>query len=112
MVTFVECTNPWKSIMKRILVDETSDGLDLKLRLAGYEAESVKKLKEYESKLGHDFNVIQYAQEKDMILITKDKENGKACKANGFPCIWINDDSIFEKMIFPELEKMKSQNGP
>ena len=40
---------------------------------------------------------------------TEDKENGKACKENGFPCIWINDDSIFELMVLPELEKMKSQ---
>ena len=91
----------------KILVDETSDGLDIKLRLAGYVAESVKKLKETESKLGHDFNVIQYAQQNNMVLITKDKENGKACKANSFPCIWINDESIFEKMILPELEKLK-----
>ena len=91
----------------KILVDETSDGWDITLRLAGYEAYSVKKLKESESKLGHDFNVIQYAQQNKMILITKDKENGKACKANSFPCIWINDESIFEKMILPELEKLK-----
>ena len=95
--------------MKKILVDETSDGLDIELNLLGYEAESVKKLKEKEQKLGHDFNVIQYAQQNNMILITKDKESGKACKANNFPCIWINDKSIFEKMILPELEKMKSQ---
>lgn len=95
--------------MKKILVDETSDGLDIELNLLGYQAESVKKLKEKEQKLGHDFNVIQYAQQNDMILITKDKESGKACKANNFPCIWINDKSIFEKMILPELEKMKSQ---
>jgi predicted nuclease of predicted toxin-antitoxin system len=92
----------------KILVDETSDGLDIKLKLAGYDAFSVKKLKESESKLGHDFNVIQYAQQNNMILITKDKENGKACKANGFPCIWINDDTIFEKMILPELENLNS----
>lgn len=95
--------------MKKILVDETSDGLDIDLILLGYEAESVKKLREKEQKLGHDFNVIQYAQQNNMILITKDKESGKACKANNFPCIWINDKSILEKMILPELEKMKSQ---
>ena len=95
--------------MKKILVDETSDGLDIELNLLGYDAESVKKLKEKEQKLGHDFNVIQYAQQNSMILITKDKESGKACKANNFPCIWVNDKSIFEKIILPELEKMKSQ---
>jgi len=92
----------------KILVDETNDGMDIKLKLAGYDAQSVKKLKEGESKLGHDFNVIQYAHENDMILITKDKENGKACKANGFPCIWINDDTIFDKMVIPQLERLKS----
>jgi len=91
----------------KILVDETNDGLDIKLQLKGYQAESVKKLKESESKLGHDFNVIQYAKDHDMLLITKDKENGKACKANSFPCIWINDDSIFDDMIIPELERLK-----
>ena len=94
----------------KILVDETNDGLDIKLQLKGYQAESVKKLKESESKLGHDFNVIQYAEDNDMILITKDKENGKACKANQFPCIWINDDSIFEDMVLPELERLKSNS--
>ena len=94
----------------KILIDETSDGWDIKLRLAGYDAYSVKKLKTEEEKLGHDFNVIGYAQEHKMILVTKDKESGKACKANNFPCIWINDDTVFEKMVMPELEKLKSQN--
>ena len=91
----------------KILVDETSDGWDEDLQKLGYHAESVKKLKEKESKLGHDFNVIQYAKENDMILITKDKENGKACKANGFPCIWINDDTIFEKFVLTELKRFE-----
>ena len=91
--------------MNKILVDETSDGWDLELQKLGYDAYSVKKLKEKESKLGHDFNVISYAQENDMILITKDKENGKACNANGFPCVWINDNTIFEKMVLTELKK-------
>lgn len=95
----------------KILVDETSDGLDIKLQLRGYKAESIKKLKEKESKLGEDFNVIQYAQENDMLLITKDKENGRACKTNNFPCIWINDESIFEQMILPELERRKKEEN-
>ena len=90
----------------KILVDEMLDGWDIKLQTLGFEAESVKKLKENESKLGHDFNVIQYAKENNMILITKDSENGKACNANNFPCIWINDDTIFEKMVLVELEKL------
>ena len=95
----------------KILVDETSDGWDVKLRLAGYDAYSVKKLKKEEEKLGHDFNVITYAQDKKMILITKDRENGRACQANNFPCIWINDDTILEKMVVVELEKLKSRES-
>src|SRR4030067_820874 len=61
----------------KILVDETSDGLDIKLQNAGYYAESVKKLRNKNEKMGHDYNVIQYAKENDMVFITKDKENGK-----------------------------------
>jgi hypothetical protein len=42
-----------------------------------------------------------------MILIIKNKERGKDCRANNFPCIGINDDSAIEKMVLPKLEKMK-----
>ena len=91
----------------KILVDETSDGWDIKLRLAGFDAYSVKKLRKEEEKLGHDFNVIGYARDNKMILITKDKETGRACMANNFPCIWINDNTIFEKMVLVEIEKLK-----
>ena len=92
----------------KILVDETSDGLDIKLQNAGYYAESVKKLRNKNEKMGHDYNVIQYAKENDMVFITKDKEPGKACKANGIACIWISDDLVFEKIILPELVKLKN----
>ena len=90
----------------KILVDETSDGLDIKLQNAGYYAESVKKLRINDNKMGYDYNVIQYAKENDMVFITKDKEPGKACQANGIPCIWLSDDLLFEKIIIPELEKL------
>ena len=92
----------------KILVDETSDGLDIKLQNAGYYAESVKKLRIKNEKMGHDYNVIQYAKENGMVFITKDKEPGKACKANDIACIWISDDLVFEKIILPELAKLKS----
>jgi predicted nuclease of predicted toxin-antitoxin system len=93
----------------KILVDETSDGLDIKLQNAGYYAESVKKLRINDEKMGHDYNVIQYAKENNMVFITKDKEPGKACKANGIPCIWLSDDILFEKIILPELEKLNKK---
>lgn len=93
----------------KILVDETSDGLDIKLQNAGYYAESVKKLRTKDEKMGHDYNIIQYAKENNMVFITKDKEPGKACNANGIPCIWLSDNLIFEKIVLPELEKLKNQ---
>lgn len=91
----------------RILVDETSDGLDIKLQNAGYYAESVKKLRTKDEKMGHDYNIIEYAKKNNMVFITKDKEPGKACRANGIPCIWLSDDLTFEKIILPELERLK-----
>ncbi len=92
----------------KILVDETSDGLDLKLQDAGYHAESVKKLKAGNEKMAHDYNIMQYAKENNMVFITKDKEPGKACPDNDIKCIWISDDLIFERIILPDLEKLGS----
>ena len=91
----------------KILVDETSDGLDIKLHDLGYHAMSVKKLRITDEKMGHDYNIIKYAKDNNMIFITKDKETGRACKANEIDCICLTDDLIFEKIIIPELEKLK-----
>lgn len=91
----------------KILVDETSDGLDIKLQNAGYYAESVKKLRAKDEKMAYDYNIIQYAKENDMVFITKDKEPGKACQANGIKCIWLSDDLVFDKVILPELKKLE-----
>lgn len=93
----------------KILVDETSDGLDIKLQNAGYYAESVKKLRATNEKMAFDYNIIQYAKENNMIFITKDREPARACDANDIRCIGINDDLIFEKIILSELEKLKNQ---
>lgn len=92
-----------------ILVDEMYDGLDEKLNALGYKAYSVKKLKEKERLMGHDFNIIDHVREKRMVLVTKDVENGKACEANNFPCIFVNDDKIFEKIILEELKALETR---
>ena len=91
----------------KILVDETSDGLEIKLQNAGYEAESVKKLRRGDEKLAHDFNILEYARKNNMVFITKDKEPARACRANGIRCICPDDDLILEKIILPELERLK-----
>ena len=92
----------------KILVDETSDGLDIKLQNAGYDAESVKKLRLKDEKFGNDYNIMKYVEENDLIFITKDNEPARACRANGIRCICPNDDLILEKVILPELENMKN----
>ena len=80
----------------------------VKLTQMGHETYRVSEIKKGENLLGHDFNVINYAKQNNMLLITKDKETGKACKANGFSCIWINDDSIFDKIVLVELAQFKN----
>jgi len=95
--------------MMEILCDEMYDGLDDKLNEMGYKAYSVKKLKEEEKRMGHDFNVINHAKEKKMVLVTKDNENGKACRANKIDCVFVNDEIIFTKIILEELNVLKNK---
>ena len=71
----------------KILVDEMDDGMDEKLKEIGFDAYSVKKLRADGLKLHADYSLIKYAKENNMILITRDKENGIACKENAIPCI-------------------------
>lgn len=92
----------------KILVDETSDGLDIKLQSLGYDAQSVKKLRPDNEKLANDFNIMLYVKKHDMVLVTKDQEHGKACHANQIKCILISDDLIFDKIILPELQRLES----
>ncbi len=96
--------------MKKILVDETSDGWDEKLQKLGYEAFSIKKLRNEHPELQDDYNVIEYARKHEMILITKDKEHGRTCTNNKYPCVWVNDDAILNKFVVMELEKLKTDD--
>lgn len=96
--------------MKKILVDETSDGWDEKLQKLGYDAFSIKKLRSEHPELQDDYNVIEYARKHEMILITKDKENGRTCTNNKYPCVWVNDDTILQKLVVAELEKLKTED--
>ena len=83
-------------------------GLILSFKMSGYYAESVKKLRTKDEKMAFDYNIIQYAKENNMVFITKDKEPGRACAANGIKCILLSDDIVFEKVILPELAKLDS----
>ncbi len=80
----------------KVLVDEMDDGMDERLIQLGYDAYSVKKLRNEGKKLHTDYSVINYAKENDMILITRDTESGQACEENNLPCILLDNDEIFK----------------
>ena len=89
---------------KKILIDELDDGMDEKLSELGFDAFSVKKLRADGKKLHTDYSIINYAKEHDMILVTRDTENGQACQENDLPVILLDNAEIF-KIV---LEKLKS----
>ena len=89
---------------KKILIDEMDDGMDEKLSELGFDAFSVKKLRSDGKKLHTDYSIINYAKEHDMILVTRDTENGQACQENDLPVILLDNAEIF-KIV---LEKLKS----
>jgi|TARA_B110000014_G_C20117012_1_gene590246 predicted nuclease of predicted toxin-antitoxin system len=88
---------------KKILIDEMDDGMDDKLKSIGFDAYSVKKLRADGIKLHTDYSILNYAKENNMILVTRDTENGQACEENNLPCILLDNDEIF-KIV---LEKLK-----
>jgi len=51
-----------------------------------------------------------FAKENGMVLITKDKEPGQACKDNNIPCIWLSDERIFDDMVIPSLDDLQKSN--
>ncbi len=88
----------------KILIDEMDDGWDEKLKDLGYDASSVKKLRNAGHKLRTDYSVINYAKENNMILVTRDTESGQACMENDLPFILLDNNEIF-KIV---LEKLNS----
>ena len=80
------------------------DGWDDKLIELGYEAYSVKKLIQKGELLRSDFLVISYARDKNMVLITRDKENGNGCEENNIPYVLLNDDELL-KIVEKKLKQ-------
>ncbi len=97
--------------MLNFLLDENVEGFDKKLLQLGHQVEYVTALKKKDEKFSNDFNVIMFAKENNMILITKDKEPGKACEDNKIPCIWLSDDRTFDEMVLPRLDELKKSHG-
>ena len=80
------------------------DGMDEKLKDLGFDAYSVKKLRMEGKKLHSDYSVINYVKENEMILVTRDTEDGIACKENNIPCILLDRDEILKIVV----EKLKN----
>lgn len=91
-------------IMK-VLVDEHSDGWEARFRERGFEAQSVRKLRNDGMALQSDLSVLDYARSNEMVLVTKDKENIKACRENKIKCVALDDDALFELAV-SELERL------
>ena len=93
----------------KILIDEMYDGLDEKLREIGHDAYSVKKLIADGVKINTDYSILNYARDNDMILVTQDKETGKACAENDIKCILIDRYAILD-FVLKQLEKIQTSS--
>ena len=87
----------------KFLLDEHAEYYQKELEKQNHETETAKRLRTEDPKYRNDYNLIEYAKEHSMTIITKDGDLGQACKDNNFPCILITEDKIFEKIIQPEL---------
>jgi len=93
--------------MLPILFDEMYEGKDEALVQRGYEAYSVRKLREQKNlKLQYDYSIIKYAEQNKMILITEEIDNKNGCDENGIPCIRLGQNPSVDE-IFQELQKYK-----
>ena len=93
--------------MLPILFDEMYEGKEEELIKLGYEAYSVRKLREKKNlKLQYDYSIIKYAEQNRMILITEEIDNKNGCDENGIPCIRLGQNPSIDE-IFQELQKYK-----
>ena len=89
----------------KFLLDEHAEYYQKELEKQNHETIKAKKLKEEDSKYRNDYNLIEYAKQNGMTIITKDVDLGQECKDNNYPCICITEDIIYEKIIQPEIDE-------
>ena len=91
--------------MLPVLFDEMYEGKDEELKKLGYDAYSVRKLREEKKlKLQYDYSIIKYAELNKMILITEDTENKGGCDENNIPCIQLGQNPSIAEIV-QELKK-------
>lgn len=89
--------------MLSLLFDEMYEGKADEFRKLGYQAVSVRELRDMGFRLQYDYSIISYTYENNMILITRDNENYGGCMENQIPCVQVGENPSNEEII----EKLK-----
>ncbi len=93
--------------MLPVLFDEMYEGKDEELAKLGYEAYSVRKLREEKNlKLRYDYSIIKHAELNRMILITEETDNKNGCDENDIPCIQLGQNPSIDEIV-QQLQKYK-----
>ena len=90
----------------RFLIDQNADFFGNELKKLGHEVEHVTILRKNNELFRNDYDVIDYAKKHQIVLVTKDRENGQYCHDHNLPCIWLSDEILFEKMMLPQLDEL------
>jgi len=85
--------------MLPVLFDEMYEGKAEKLRDRGYNAISVRELRDMGFHLQHDYSILKYAEKNRMILITEDGECYDGCTENQIPCVHLSQNPSIESII-------------
>lgn len=93
-------------IMLPVLFDEMYEGKAEELRKRGYEAVSVRELRELGFNLQYDYSIIKYVEENSMILVTEDKECRNGCLENSIPSVLLGQNPPIDEII-TELKKFE-----
>ena len=86
----------------KILVDEMHEKWVEMLKSQGFEAYSARELRETHN-ISSDYSILKYAQENKMFFITSDKESGAGCTEQGIPHLFLDDEMIFDLVLFKAL---------
>ena len=93
--------------MLPLLFDEMYEGKADEFRKLGYQAVSVRELRDMGFRIQYDYSVISYVDENSMILITEDKENYGGCMENQIPCVQLGQNHSNDE-ILEELKKFEN----
>ena len=83
------------------------EGKSEEFRQLGYQAISVRELRDMGLQIKHDFSIIKYTDENKMILLTRDKKSYGGCMENQIPCVELGENPSIDDIV-AKLEKFKN----